>query len=573
MALDGLTLAVCVAEFKNILLGAKVQKILMPGREEVVLLLYTQANGNIRLSLSADAGNCAVYLTSHSKPNPKTAPAFCMLLRKYLLNARITEVSQQGLDRVLTLTFEAKDEMMQKTEIRLIAEIMGKHSNIILARNGRVLDAIRRVSVDISSKRQVLPGSQYAPPPNEQYNPLSVSEATLEELIVPSRGMSLPRHLTATFEGMSGQTAEEIILLSGLDTDAQEFSRTQARILAKTLKGFYSGVLANPQPCIQMNDQNLPVFFSAVPYQIFPEENRMLFTTANDMLDYYYEKRDFDRRLSRRKDFLSGLLKKAVTKFNKKIKIYMESLEEAKNADGLIARAQMITANIYRLQKGIPRFEAADFSTGEPVSIALDIMLTPAQNAQKLYKKAAKLKTAEKINSRQLKDALEERDSLESTLTHVQKAEDLSDLDELSWQLEKEGILREQRRKKPALPPESKPREFTSPSGYSILVGKNDRQNDIVTMRIADKADIWFHAKNIPGSHVLLKTNGKPLDEIDDATVLMAASLAAKYSAAGQSVKTPVDYTQRQNVKKPPGSKPGKVIYDNYFTLYVEPLD
>jgi predicted ribosome quality control (RQC) complex YloA/Tae2 family protein len=231
----------------------------------------------------------------------------------------------------------------------------------------------------------------------------------------------------------------------------------------------------------------------------------------------------------------------------------------------------MITANIYRLQKGMIRFEAADFLTGEPVSVSLDISLTPAQNAQKLFKKAAKLKTAEKINTRQLKDALEERESLGSALLHVQKAEEPADLDEIAWQLEKEGVLREQRKKKAAPPPESKPREFTSPSGYTILVGKNDRQNDVVTMRIADKADIWFHAKNIPGSHALLQTRGTPLEKIDDATVLMAASLAAKYSAAVQSGKTPVDYTQRQNVKKPPGSRPGKVIYDHYYTVYVEP--
>jgi len=572
MALDGLTLAVCVAELKSILPDAKVQKILMPGREEIVLSLYTQARGTFRLALSAEAGNCAVFLTAQSKPNPKTAPAFCMLLRKYLSSARITDISQQGLDRIVILTFEAKDEMMHKTEIKLIVEIMGKHSNIILSRDGRVLDAIRRVSVDISSKRQILPGSAYAPPPGEQYNPLSLSDASLFELVLPPRETSLSRHLTSAFEGISGQTADEIIHLSGIDNPAADFSPTQARILAKTLKNFYSTALLSPMPCIQLNDRSLPVFFSAVPYQTYPADKRMVFGTANEMLDYYYTKRYLYHLLSGRKDALSGLLKKAYAKLEKKIKIYMESLEDAKKAEGLTARAQMITANIYRLQKGMSRFETADFITGEPVQIPLDITLTPAQNAQKLYKKAAKLKTAEKINARQLASALEERESLESALTHVQKAEEISDLDEIAWQLEKDGYIREPRRKKIAPPPESKPREYASPSGFTILIGKNDRQNDIVTMRTADKADIWFHAKNIPGSHVLLQTRGTPLDKIDDATVLMAASLAAKYSAAVQSGKTPVDYTQRQNVKKPPGSRPGKVIYDHYFTVYVEPF-
>lgn len=572
MALDGLTLAVCVAELQNILPNAKVQKILMPNREEIVFSLYTQAQGTFRLSLSADAGNCAVYLSSHAKPNPKTAPAFCMLLRKHLNAARITGVGQQGLDRVLTISFEAKDEMMHKTDLSLIAEIMGKHSNIILVKEGRVLDSIRRVSVDVSSKRQVLPGSSYLPPPNEQYNPVALSEISLEELTLPSGGLSLSRHLTATFQGMSRQTADEIIHLSGIDPSLSAPSRTQARILAKTLHDFYTAALAHPKPCIQLNDKDLPVFFSAVPYETYPKEKRCLFKTANEMLDYYYTTRDKEHRLARRKDTLSAVLKKAIAKLRKKIKIYLESLQDARKADGLTSRAQMITANIYRLKKGMARFEAADFVTGEPVAIPLDITLTPAQNAQKLFKKATKLKTAEKINTRQLKEARDELESLESAFMFIQKAEDPADLSEIAWQLEKQGLLREPRKKKTAPPPESKPRAFTSPAGFEILVGKNDRQNDIVTMRIAEKTDIWFHAKNIPGSHVLLRTRGEPLEKIDDETVLMAASLAAKYSAAVQSDKTPVDYTQRQNVKKPPGSRPGKVIYDHYYTVYTEPF-
>ncbi len=572
MALDGLTLAICVSELKNILPDAKVQKILMPNREEVVLSLYTRVRGTFRLSLSADAGNCAIYLSSHAKPNPKTAPAFCMLLRKHLTAARITDVIQQGLDRVVSIHFEAKDEMMQKTRLTLITEIMGKHSNIILVKEDRILDSIRRVSVDVSSKRQVLPGSAYLPPPNEQYNPVALSETSLEELTQPARDLGLSRHLTATFQGMSRQTAEEIISLSEIDPSLSGLSRTQARILAKTLHHFYAAALAHPEPCIQLNDQDLPVFFSAVPYTTYPAEKRLPFETANEMLDYYYTKRDQTHRLARKKDTLAGVLRKAIAKRNKKIKIYLESLQDAKKADALTARAQMITANIYRLKKGLERFEATDFITGDLISVPLDVTLTPAQNAQKLFKKAAKLKTAEKINTRQLKEVENERESLESALMFVQKAEEPADLNEIAWQLEKQGILREQRKKKTAPPPESKPRTFTSPSGFAILVGKNDRQNDIVTMRIAEKSDIWFHAKNIPGSHVLLRTEGTPLEKIDDESILMAAALAAKYSAAVQSDKTPVDYTQRTNVKKPPGSRPGKVIYDHYYTVYTEPF-
>lgn len=573
MAFDGLTLAVCVNELKNTLPDAKVQKILMPGREEIVLMLYSQQHGNLKLVLNADAGNCSVYLTTASKPNPRTAPAFCMLLRKYLSGARILSVDQQGLDRVVSVTLEAKDELMQKSELKLIAEIMGKHSNIILVgQDGRVLDCVRRVSVDVSSKRQVLPGSMYLKPPTEQYNPLELSMTSLEELIIPPENANLQRHLSSTFQGMSTQTAKEILHLCGLDPANGVFTRTHARVLASALHSFYKDAIERPQPCIQINGAGLPVFFSAVPYQTYPEDLRQTFSSCNGMLDYYYTKRESDFLLSQKKDALQSVLKKNLGKLNKKIKIYLESLEEAKKADGLAGRAQLITANIYRLKKGMNRFEAVDFATGEIVTVPLDLSLTPAQNAQKLYKKVSKLKTAQEINTRQLEAALDEREFLESTMLYVQNADDAADLDEIQYQLIKNGTMKEHQKKKAAPPPESAPREFTSPAGYTILVGKNDRQNEMLTMRIADKSDIWFHAKNMPGSHVLLLAKGTPLENIDDASVLMAAGLAAKYSAAKQSGKTPVDYTQRYNVKKPPASRPGKVIYDHYFTLYVEPV-
>jgi predicted ribosome quality control (RQC) complex YloA/Tae2 family protein len=573
MAFDGLTLAVCVDELKHKLPDAKIQKILMPGREEIVLMLYSQQHGNIKLVLNADAGNCSVYLTTASKPNPKTAPAFCMLLRKYLAGARILSVDQHGLDRVVSVTVEAKDELMQKSELKLIAEIMGKHSNIILVgQDGRVLDCVRRVSVDVSSKRQVLPGSMYLQPPTEQYNPLQLSMTSLEELVIPPDNGNVQRHLSSTFQGMSTQTANEIIHLSGLDPLGGIFTRTHARVLASVLHDFYEKAIGHPQPCIQTNDLGLPVFFSAVPYQTYPENLRQLFPTCNGMLDYYYTKRESDFLLNQKKDALLSVLKKNLAKLNKKIKIYMESLEEAKKADDFASRAQLITANIYRLKKGMNHFEAQDFTTGETVAIPLDLSLTPSQNAQKLFKKVSKLKTAQEMGTRQLEEALDEREFLENTMLYVQKADEAADLDEIQFQMVKNGLIKEQQKKKALPPPESSPREFTSPAGYTILVGKNDRQNEMLTMRMADKNDIWFHAKNMPGSHVLLLSRGAVLDDIDDDSILMAAGLAAKYSAAKQSGKTPVDYTQRYNVKKTPASRPGKVIYDHYFTLYVEPV-
>lgn len=574
MAFDGLTLAVCARELKSALTDAKIQKILMPNREEVVLSLYSQKHGTLKLALSADAGNCAVYLTTASKANPKTAPAFCMLLRKYLLDARVLDVCQQGLDRVLSITLEAKDELMQRSVLTLTAEIMGKHSNIILTgEDGRVLDCVRRVSVDVSSKRQVLPGSPYLPPPAQQLNPLETEAEKMAALVFPADGSGIERHLCSVFQGMSSQTAAEIIRLSGMRPDSP---RANAAAFAECLRSFYADALAMPAPCAQVNGDGLPVFFSIVPYDAFPGETRVFFATANEMLDWYYARREEYFILSRKKEALLARLKKSETKLNKRIKSILESLEEAKKADLLGARAQLITANIYRLQKGMSRFEAHDFSTGEAVHVQLDLSLTPAQNAQKLYKKAAKLKTAQDIGARQLGEAEAERESLENALVFAQKAETSADLDEIERQIFPPKTIGKKgppgRKKAVSAPPESSPREFTSPSGLTILVGKNDRQNDILTMRTADKSDIWFHAKNMPGSHVVLISRGMALEDLDDASVLMAARLAARYSSGGQSGKTPVDYTHRANVKKPPGARPGKVIYDHYYTMYVEPL-
>lgn len=572
MTLDGLTLYTCVAELKERCADAKIQKVLMPGKEEVVLQLYSAGEGTLKLALNADAGDCAVYLTGHSKENPKTPPAFCMFLRKYLTGARIISLSQRGLDRVVTFTLETKDELLHPLTLRLIVEVMGKYSNIILTdESGKILDSIRHVSIDMSSKRQILPGARYENPPQVKFDPLTLSHTTLKEALTTRHDTKIVTHIVSVFDGLSLQTAQEILHRAGVSSVVtSELTEKQIDRIATVMREFLQDAVAHPAPCVQFNADRLPVFFSCVPYETYPAETRKAFPSVNEMLDYYYSRRLMISRLKQQKDALCKTISKSRTKLSKLIDIYEATLRDASKSGRLQKRADLITANIYRLKKGMASFEAVDYETGETVSVPLDVSRSPQDAAQKLYKKIGKLKTAAAINEKKLADALEERDFLDRSLHFTENADSPEDIADIRHTLSRAGYLAAPAKGKKEAEPQSRPLHFISPTGYDIFVGKNDRQNEQLTMRVAEKSDIWFHAQKTPGSHVLLVTNGKDLDDIDDETVVMAAELAAAHSRAKQSGKTAVDYTQRKNVKKPPASRPGKVIYDDYFTVYVD---
>ncbi|MDL2238065.1 NFACT family protein [Christensenellaceae bacterium OttesenSCG-928-K19] len=574
MTLDGLTLHCTVEELKTKIENAKVQKVLMPARDEIVLQLYSAAEGTLRLCVSADAGDCAVYLTANAKKNPKTPPLFCMFLRKHLTGAVITHIEQSGLNRVVTITFSARDELMRQIELKMIVEIMGKYSNVILTdSNGKILDSIRRVSADVSSMRVILPAMPYHDPPQQKLNPVALSQVSLIEALSTKQDVRVTTQITSVLDGISTQTALEILHRAGVETDAAaSLAEKQVRHIAATMQEFLTDAIEHPQPCVQLNQDGLPVFFSCVPYQTYPEQARTAFDTCNEMLDYYYARRAELFRLQQQKDSLAKSIGKQLARVEKRIRIYQASMDDVARAGKFQKRADYITANLYRLKKGMKSFETADYETGEPVSIQLDVSMTPQEQAQKLYKKIAKYKRAAAMNETKLAQALDEQDFLLGALHYTENADNGKDIADIRSSLAKAGYLASppKGKKEAEAKNESQPMHFVSQTGYEIFVGKNDRQNDILTMRMAGKDDIWFHAQKIPGSHVLLVTDGKALDDIDDDTVVYAATLAAKYSRARQSGKTPVDYTQRKNVKKPPNSRPGKVIYDDYFTVYVD---
>lgn len=575
MTLDGLTLHTVVEELDDKLRKGKIQKVLMPGKEELALQIYSAAEGTMRLVLSADAGECSTYLTEHTKPNPKNAPAFCMFLRKHLTGALISSVEQSGLDRVVTFNLETKDELYRPVRLRLIIEIMGKYSNIILTdEQSRILDSIRRVGADLSRKRQILPGMTYERPPQQKWDPLTTSDVTLSEVLHPLQDTRIDRHITSVLDGISQQTAQEILERAGIESRASaDLKESDYERLADTTKAFLENALSHPEPTVQLNAADTPVFFSIVPYQDYPVEGRRQFPTANEMLDFYYSRRSELSRLAQSKASLSKSVRRLLQKTEKRARVYQASMDDAANANKSQKRADLITANLYRLKKGMKEFTAEDFETGETVVVPLDPACTPNETAQKLYKKIAKYKRAAALNASKLEDALEEQDFLLGSMLYIENANSMQEVSQIKETLIDAGYMTRPKKTPKATQSESEeaiPLRFTSPSGLTVFVGRNDRQNEYLTNRTARKDDIWFHAQKTPGSHVLLVTEGKELDDIDDESIVFAAQLAAAHSRAKRSGKTPVDYTQRRNVKKPPKSRPGKVIYDNYYTVYVD---
>ena len=569
MILDGLSLRICTDELKKILPGAKVVRINMPAREELVLQLYTKAGDNVKLNIIASADSSSVFLGDMKKPNPKTPSAFCMLLRKHLSNAHVKRIANRGTERTFSIVFSGKDEMLKETEFSLVCEIMGKYSNIILINSeNRVMDAAKRVSVDVSSLRQILPGSTYTEPPQEQYSILDISDASLDDILGKASG-NWSGFLCRTFQGISKATALELIQRAGIDPDDEDATdKKQQKRLHAALKEFFENAVAEPMPSVQFNGDNYPVLVTPVPFETYPEDLRKTFPSMNEAIFFAAHERYEYFALRQKKDVITKQLKKIRTKLSRKIKTLSESIEDSKKAEEINDYANLITANIYRLEKGMSGFEAENYETGEKIKIPLDVTLSPAQNAQKLYKKAAKMKTTRTVYEKRLSEAIDESDFIDSSIMFAEKAESVDELAEIEGILSKEKIIISRKNKK--LPEISEPLRFTTPSGYEVYVGRNDKQNDRLTMGIAKKDDIWFHAQKMPGAHVLLVTGGKNINDIDDESIEFAARLAAKYSSAKMGGKIPIDYTYRSNIKKPPASRPGKVIYDKYWTLYID---
>ena len=576
MPLDALCLSGVVHELQNALSGTKIDKIYQPGRDEVVLALRAPA-GNVKLLLSANPSHPRAHLTQISRENPDKPPMFCMLLRKHLSGARLLELVQPPMERVVDLRLEALDELGDRVERRLVLEAMGRHSNLILLDGeGRIMDCLRRVDSDMSARRQVLPGLFYRlPPAQEKLDPSSLDRAALESALAAApEERQADKWLLDTFGGLSPLICRELAFRAGGATDArlhQMGEGGRSRLLDE-LEGLLRSVQENSFTPVMLEKEGHPSDFTFQPIsQYGPAVSCVPFPSFSALLDRFYEQRENQERVRQRGQDLIRSVTNARDRAARKIGLQEQELAATRDRERLRQFGDIITSNLHAMEKGMSRLTAADFYDPEcpQIHIPLDPLLTPQQNAAKYYKEYNKAKTAESILTLQLEKGRRDLDYLNSVLEAIALAEGERDLQEIRQELTDTGYLRRpskarDRGKRVA----SKPMEFRSSSGLRISVGKNNTQNDLLTTKQAFKSDLWFHTQKIHGSHVILWTEG---GQPDLTSIQEAAQLAAWFSQGRESGKVAVDYTPVKYVKKPGGARPGMVVYTTYETAYVAP--
>ena len=568
MPLDAVCLQAVVAELAPQITGSRIEKIQQPARDQVVLLL----RGNRRLLLSAGGGQPRLHLTELPRDNPAQPPMFCMLLRKYLSGGIIESIQQAPLERVVTLTVSAADELGERSQFSLILEAVARRANLILAdKDGHIIDCLRRIDFEMNPDRQVLPGLFYhLPTPPDKVSPFTVTEEEFAALAAAAgEGAPADQWLVRTVNGLSPLVARELTFRACGSTDAPVTGHTAA--LWSAFAAWRDTVNEKHFTPAILKHSGVPMDFTYLhvgQYGGAAEEET--YTSFSRLLDDFYEKREQAERVKQKGQDLVKTASNGAARLRRKIAAQEQELAESKNRDTWRVYGELITANLYRMERGMSRLTAQNYYDPDcaDVDIPLDVRLSPQENAAKYFKKYTKAKTAEKYITAQLEKARVELTYLESVLQELTLAESEQDFNDIRAELTDGGYLRAKGRKQPQRP--SKPREFRSTAGLRILVGRNNRQNDRLTAKDAEKWDIWLHTQRIHGSHAILCTGGAQPDE---QSLLEAASLAAYFSQAQNSTKVPVDFTQVKYVKKPAGSPPGFVNYTNYKTILADPSE
>lgn len=575
MALDG-TFLLAVKQELEPLVGGRIEKIYQPSKEEIVLSIRTRT-GSTKLLICVNAASARIHATAKPIENPKVPPMFCMLLRKRLGSGKLLSVRQDGLERILFLDFETVNELGDVVTITLATEIMGKYSNlIIIGQDGRIIDSLKRVDDAMSRERLVLPNMTYTAPPREdRLNFLIASDDDMRERIKGCVGKSAAKCLISVFEGISPILAREWIFraCNGRDITSEDFDDvTVDRIIAeikKTRDEFFCG--DRHYTLVTEPNGTLKDFCFTDIRQYGGLMKTLACETACETLDRFYSERDRAARMKQRYQDLFRLLGNTYDRILRRTENQKIELKESEEREELKLRGDLISANLYTLKKGMTEFTCVNFydENGGEITVKLDPMLTPSQNMQKYYAGYRKADNAEKRLKVLIAKGEEELEYIASVSDALSRAVTENDVNELRAELAEQGYIRAQKGKqKPPKP--APPLEFHSPDGFTVLVGRNNKQNDILTLKTAEKTDIWLHTKDITGSHVIIRAEGK---EVPDTTILYAARLAAAHSSAKSSAQVPVDYVPAKFVKKPAGAKPGMVIFTNNRTLYVKPLE
>lgn len=573
MALDGAFLYAVKNELTP-LIGSRVEKIHQPSREEIIISLRTKQGGK-KLYISANAGSARIHITEKNVDNPQTPPMFCMLLRKHLGSGKLIGIRQDGLERILFLDFECVNELGDVVTVTLACEIMGRCSNLIIINHeGKVIDSIKRVDEDMSRERIVLPGMRYTlPPRNDRLNFLKAEPAEIISTLENTPPAELSKALIRIFEGISPILAREWTFFAGrgvyINSDKIEPNQLERLLFAvkrtreQLEKGecFFSVVKDKEG---QLRD------FSFIRLTQF---GTLMYTkelsSASELLDYFYFERDRAARTKQRANDLFKLLVNLTERTSRRIAAQREELAECADKDYYKLCGDLISANMYRIQKGDSLLIAENFydESCPEIEIKLDVRKTPSQNAQKYYGEYKKSVIAEEKLAVQIEKGEEELQYLDSVFDSLTRAVSENDIIQLRLELREQGYIKSVSSKvKPpkALPPI----EYKSSDGFTVLVGRNNHQNDQLSLKFAEKSDIWLHTQNMTGSHVLIVTDG---ETPPDRTIEEAAVIAAVNSRGRNSTLVPIDYCLAKFVKKPSGAKPGKVIFTNYQTAFVKP--
>lgn len=571
MAFDGVVIADIVNDMKTRLVGGRIYKIYQPETDEINLVVKNLKT-TFRLMLNASAMLPLVYFLEENKVNPAQAPNFCMLLRKHIGNARIVSVSQPGLERIIMIELEHLDEMGDLCRKKLIIELMGKYSNIIFIDDKDVIiDSIKRIGAHISSVREVLPGYDYVLPPNEKYDPMLLTKEVFCQGIL-GKPISIEKALYSSITGFSKLVADEICYEAGVDGDFSTDSL--ADVNKEALWNVFSEVRrrieeGNYSPVI-VYKQEEPIAFSAIPLRMYDDMTVQSFDDISELLREYYAKKDTYSRMHQKSTDLRKVLASAVERTSKKYDIQRKQLKDTDKRDKFRIYGELLQTYGYEVAEGDTKITVINYYDGKELTIPLDPTLTAVENANRYFNKYNKLKRTYEAS---LKLVEESKQTLEQLLTlqhSMEMATTEADLAEIREEMVLAGLMKAKPMKRSGVKKEeSRPLHYISSDGFHMYVGKNNLQNDRLTFKFANAKDLWFHAKQMPGSHVIVKLEGA--EDVPDATYEEAARLAAYYSSGKTSPKVEIDYTRRGNLKKPPQANPGYVIYHTNYSMVALP--
>ena len=578
MAFDAIVVNSLARELNEKLANTKIDKVYQPEKDEICLKIRA-GKDNYKLVLSASPSHPRVYIADkYEKQNPKKAPVFCMTLRKHVQSGIISGVDQVGFERIIKIGVDSYDELKEKTRKYIYIEIMGKHSNIILVHENenKILDSIKRVPPSISRVRQVLPAMSYElPPVQDKINAMETIDKVDFVKRIRSSEMPIFKSIYTNLLGLSPTIAREICYRLGIDKNTSSLEINDElidNILREINLLFGKLELGQVYPNMIIDEKRDKIVeFSSIKLKQYEDLTEITYPTVSQVIENYYSSKDIKDRINQKSSAMKKGIQIKLDRVNNKIKKQNKELVESEKADDYRVKGELLTAYIYMIQKGMDEVEVDNFYDGNSkVKISIDKNLTPSENAQRYFKKYNKLKNASEEISKQMELNIGEAEYLENTLLAIENCDNDKELKEIREELIREGYVKSYKIPKRDIKPNTQYMKYTSSAGNLIMVGKNNKQNDYLTLRLADNEDLWFHTKNIPGSHVLLKCAGK---KVEDKEILEAATLAAYYSKARMSSNVPVDYTIKKHVKKPSGAKPGMVIYETNKTVYVTPSD